>query len=69
MLVHQATKGMLFRYSHIRKATPETTHTYIIIDSFVAHGRRLVKAKCIETGQTIHFNNHMFETIELLGAK
>ena len=70
MLVHQAYKGMLFRYSHIRKPTPETTHTYIIIDDpFVAHGRRVVKAKCIETGQTIHFNNHMFEVIELLGAK
>jgi hypothetical protein len=26
----------------------------------------VVKAKCIETGETKTFNNHMFQTIELL---
>ena len=64
--IRQAYKGMLFRYSHLT----QPTRTYIIVgDSFVAHGRHVVKAKCINTGETMTFNNHMFQTIELLETK
>jgi len=62
----QAYKGMLFRFADVL----EPKRTYIIIgDSYVAHGRRVVKAKCIDTGETKTFNNHMFQTIELLETK
>lgn len=64
--VRQSYKGMLFRFSDIGKPK----QTYVIIgDSFVAHGRRVVKAKCIDTGETTTFTNWMFQDIELLETK
>jgi hypothetical protein len=62
----QAYKGMLFRFADVG----EPTRTYIIIgDSFMAHGRRVVKAKCIDTGETTTFTNWMFQDIEILETK
>lgn len=63
MQVRQATIGMLFRYSHLK----QPTRTYIIVgNSFVAHGKSVIKAKCIDTGETMTFNNWMFQSIELI---
>ena len=62
----QAFKGMLFRFADVL----EPKRTYVIIgDSFMAHGRRVVKAKCIDTGETTTFTNWMFRDIELLETK
>ena len=63
MQVRQAKIGMLFRYSHL-SGLPMT---YIIIgEPFVAHGASVVKAHCVDTGETRTFNNWMFRDIELL---
>ena len=62
----QAYKGMLFRFADVL----EPKRTYIIVgDSFMAHGRRVVQAKCIDTGETKTFTNWMFQDIELLETK
>jgi len=64
--IRQAHKGMLFRYSHLS----QPTRTYIIVgDSWIAHGREVIKAKCIDTGESMTFNNSMFRNIEPLETK
>ncbi len=63
MTVKQAHIGMKFRYSHLK----QPVRTYVIIgDSFLAHGRRVIKARCIDTGETMIFNDWMFQDINVI---
>ena len=66
MQVRETKIGMLFRYSHLGGLPM----TYIINGTpFVAYGRSVVKANCVNTGKTRIFNNWMFRDIELLEIK
>ena len=63
--IRQTKIGMLFRYSHLKGPLM----TYVIIGNpFVAHGASVVKAHCMDTGETTTFNHTMIRDIKLLEA-